>query len=117
MQHQIFLWVETIVAVRVLLFVVPVLLYEVQNGTSLGPHQFILSLGLISFCYFLAGGFSLSGYARWRILQYAAAAITIALTAAFYFTKTSSGVDLKILMPAGISVLVIVYMFLTQKSQ
>jgi len=116
--QQIFLWIETIIAVRILLFAAPVLIYKMQSGTAICAMRdwFILGLGLVSLCYFIAGCFSLSGYARWRALQYAAAVITIILTVLFYVAVTTRpGVDLKVFIPGVISVAIILYLSLTKK--
>ncbi len=116
--QQIFLWVETIMAVRILLFAAPVLIYKCQTASAWGSSQdwWVMGTALVSLAYLIAGACSLSGYQHWRILQYAAAAMTIVLTGLLYSGNTiSSGIDIKAVIPAGLSVLIVFYVYLTRE--
>jgi len=115
--QQIFLGVESIVALRVLLFIIPVLLYKFQAQSPLaGPRDwFVLGVGICAAAFFLVGILSLIGFARWRLLQYIAVALTVALTAVFYL-KIAPGPDLMLqhLIPGGVSVAVLAYLLATR---
>jgi len=78
-------WAEIIIAVRVLLFTVPVIINKMVDGefTLSDPQSlFIILLTLTSVFYLLSGGLSVAGFGFWKPVHFAAVLATGALTLA-----------------------------------
>ena len=80
----IMLWVEMIIALRVMLFTIPVFINKFLEKTPVlasMDDRFILILTLTAIYYFLTGLMSLMGLRFWKILHLAAVLFTLLLMA------------------------------------
>ena len=84
---KIFLGCEIIVALRLLLFEIPVLInkFLTSGDASLSSMDtFLLLVAVIGICYLVAGIVSFLGNPSWRMLHYMVVIVTLALASGFY---------------------------------
>jgi len=76
-------WCETIIAIRVLLFTMPVIINKYWAGNFLlsGVNdRFIIVLSATALLFFVVGIASIIGYRYWKAIHYLAAVFTLVLT-------------------------------------
>ena len=110
----VFLWCEMIIAVRILLFTIPVLINKNLNKSfSMADISdwFLVGISFVAAFYAVTGLVSLLGFKLWKVFHYVACVLTLFLTASLmkYTASTGPSLSMGYFVPMVISVLIILY--------
>lgn len=94
LELRIFLFCEIVVALRILLFEIPVFLdkFFKQKTTDLSETDRFMAIVVFMSVFYLAAGLaSLFGHKFWQLLHYLVTALTGFLTLSFYYSVQNAG--------------------------